>query len=152
MARTNASNDDNLRILDVPCAQCGQGIPKTTIEKRKSRNVDDWDLCADCVRVPSTNIRYHHPVLGLIWCYPHFGEVDALFRPLTDSGELYRPGERLCGHSDCVNLKHIAGLKPRKKNADTLETLLAQIEMQEYNKRHAKVATTIKSGASPKVN
>jgi hypothetical protein len=145
-------NDLDLRSTDFPCDRCGQGIPATTIEKRKSRKYDNWDLCADCVRVPAKCIKYKHPVLGDIFCYPHLGDVDELWRPLDESGGLYRAGVRLCGHADCVNRNHIQGLKIHKKYADDLESLLAQIEAQDYNRKNAIVSDTIKSGASPKVN
>jgi hypothetical protein len=40
-------------------------------------------------------------------CISHAGLYDDDDNPLTDSGELYLPGARLCGHRDCVNRSHI---------------------------------------------
>jgi len=91
-------------------------------------------------------------VLGEITCYPYAGDVDELWRPLDASGGLFRPGVRLCGHADCVNLNHIAGKQVHKRYANTLETLLALAEAQGWNRKNTKVTATIKSGASPKVN
>jgi len=102
-------NDLDLRSTDYLCDQCGQGIPLTTIEKRKSRNDPDWGLCIDCTREPVRQITYNHPVLGTIFCYPHLGDVDELWRPLDAEGKLFRPGERICGHKDCTNTSHIVG-------------------------------------------
>ena len=46
-------------------------------------------------------------------CISHEGLYDDFDNPLTDSGELYLPGTRICGHSDCVNKRHI--LKPHEE-------------------------------------
>lgn len=135
MARTNTNEDSDVRQFDYPCGKCGQGIPKTTVEKRISRGVVEWDLCEDCLREPTRAIIYKHPQLGQITCYPHSGEVDALWRPVDALGELFRPGERLCGHKDCINLNHIVGKQVHRKYANNLESLLALIEVQDYNTR-----------------
>lgn len=42
-------------------------------------------------------------------CTPYTGELDDLWRPITETGELYLPGNRLCGHKDCINPDHIEG-------------------------------------------
>jgi len=152
MARTNTKEDLDLRKHDYSCEQCGQGIPATTIEKRRNRKTVNAGLCADCLRQPQRQIIYQHPVLGEITCYPYAGDVDELWRPLDASGGLFRPGVRLCGHADCVNLNHIAGKQVHKRYANTLETLLALAEAQQWNRKNTKVTATIKSGASPKVN
>lgn len=47
-------------------------------------------------------------------CISHEGLYDDFDNPLTDSGELYLPGTRICGHSDCVNQRHI--LKPHEES------------------------------------
>jgi hypothetical protein len=51
-----------------------------------------------------------------------------------------------------VNLNHIAGKQVHKRYANTLETLFALAEAQQWNRKNTKVTATIKSGASPKVN
>ena len=38
-------------------------------------------------------------------CKPWGGEFDRDENPLVD-GELFMPGERICGHKDCVELEH----------------------------------------------
>lgn len=43
-------------------------------------------------------------------CQPHRGFLDDWDNPLTDTGELYLPGNRFCNHRDCVNPEHIEGL------------------------------------------
>jgi len=121
MPRKKTVDEQELRVSDYACAQCGQGIPATTVEKRKSRGDENWLLCADCVRVETRCIQYIHPVLGKIFCYPHKGELDELWRPLDDLGGLFRPGERVCGHKDCVNLNHIIGSGIHKRYANRLQ-------------------------------
>lgn len=113
--------DLDLRSTDYLCDQCGQGIPLTTTEKRKSRNDPNWGLCIDCTRGEVRQISYKHPVLGLIFCYPHKGDVDELWRPLDEEGNLFRPGERICGHKDCVNLNHVIGLARHKRYQEKLQ-------------------------------
>ena len=135
MARTNTNEGSDVRQFDYPCGKCGQGIPKTTVEKRVSRGMEKWDLCEDCLRLPARAIVYKHPQLGQITCYPYAGDLDELWRPIDEFGVLYRPGERLCGHKDCINLNHIVGRQVHRKYANNLESLLALIEVQDYNTR-----------------
>jgi len=52
-------------------------------------------------------MKWLHPILGNIECHPYDGELDELWRPINAVGDLYRPGERLCGHKDCINSNHI---------------------------------------------
>jgi hypothetical protein len=35
------------------------------------------------------------------------GELNDNWQPITDDGQLYRPGERLCGLKDCVKQAHV---------------------------------------------
>jgi hypothetical protein len=35
------------------------------------------------------------------------GELNDNWEPITDDGQLYRPGERLCGLKDCVKQAHV---------------------------------------------
>jgi hypothetical protein len=143
MPRKKTVDEQELRATDYACYQCGQGIPATTIEKRKSRGDENWQLCADCVRVETRCITYIHPLLGKIFCYPHKGELDELWRPLDDTGGLFRPGERVCGHFDCVNVRHIrkhtATPKPLNREVksvvDPEELKLALLEAKKYDRK-----------------
>jgi hypothetical protein len=41
-------------------------------------------------------------------CHPWHGRFDVdQVTPITENGEVLKPGRRLCGHSDCVNSRHI---------------------------------------------
>jgi len=121
----------------IDCAQCGQKVPYTIWAKRKERGKLDWDKCRDCTATPSNAVRTIHAVLGVIVCYPYTGELDDLWRPIDGDGELYLPGERLCGLKDCVNRNHVIGLKYAKKpkQITDLELLMSMVEVQDYNKR-----------------
>jgi len=120
----------------IDCAQCGQRVPYTIWAKRKERGKPDWDRCRDCTAKPAKSVRLLHAVLGQISCYPYIGELDDLWRPIDDAGELYLPGERMCGLKDCVNRTHIVGqTHHRRKKITDLELLLTMVEVQDYNKR-----------------
>jgi hypothetical protein len=83
------------------CERCGIEIDSKTIERRKGRGILD-QRCYDC-RVKQLNeIKYN----GLI-CRPWRGEVDEDLNPIDGQLRLYLPGERICGHGDCVNKEHI---------------------------------------------
>lgn len=128
----------------IACIRCGQSIPVSTWVKRLARKTENWDTCKDCLSVnPITHIQYKHPTLGYIFCYPHQGEVDDLFRPLDEAGNLFRPGERVCGHKDCINVKHIETPKApellptreRRTVVDDDELFWALIEAQKYDRK-----------------
>jgi hypothetical protein len=128
----------------ILCVRCGQSIPVSTWVKRLSRKAENWDTCKDCLSTkPIKHIQYKHPTLGYIFCYPHQGEVDELFRPVDESGNLFRPGERICGHKDCINVKHIQTPKapvatPTRKRrtvVDDDELFWALIEAQRYDRK-----------------
>jgi len=104
-----------LKTNQINCWQCGQKVPYTIWAKRRERGKTDWDKCRDCTAKPSNAVRTIHPVLGTIFCYPHKGDVDELWRPLDDEGRLFRPGERICGHKDCINTSHILGEKRQQR-------------------------------------
>ncbi|NBR24219.1 MAG: hypothetical protein EBU08_10690 [Micrococcales bacterium] len=147
----------------IACIRCGQSIPVSTWVKRLARKTENWDTCKDCLSVnPITHIQYKHPTLGYIFCYPHQGEVDDLFRPLDEAGNLFRPGERVCGHKeldeagnlfrpgervcghkDCINVKHIKSpvapvatpTRKRRTVVDDDELFWALIEAQKYDRK-----------------
>lgn len=105
------------------CPNCGQLVCLSVIQKRLERNIEDalaWH-CADCRLKPVLSIRYMHPVLGLLYCYPWQGELNDDWYPVDDNGDLVKPGERVCGHKDCVNSNHI---EPFRRIVDEVEDVL----------------------------
>lgn len=124
----------------MPCSQCGQTISKDSVDKRKSRGLDQIDVCRDCrdVKTYLDNEkrkikRWIHPVLGLIECVIFDGELNDDWLPVDDEGELFRPGERICGFKDCVKKMHI--IAPEVKTVSPIDLILGMYEMQQYNKR-----------------
>ena len=118
---------------DMFCDRCGQIIPKSTWEKAKSRNKPDWDHCQDCKATPKQRLVVNHPILGKIECIPYTGELDELWRPINAVGDLYKPGERLCGHKDCINSRHI--ITPPKHVVSDLDLILMSSEIRQQDKR-----------------
>jgi len=118
---------------DMFCERCGQIIPKSTWEKAKSRNKPDWDHCQDCKATPKQKLVVNHPILGKIECIPYTGELDELWRPINAVGDLYKPGERLCGHKDCINSNHI--ITPPKPVVSDLDMILMSSEIRQQDKR-----------------
>lgn len=118
---------------DIFCDRCGQIIPKSTWEKSKSRNKPDWDHCQDCKATPKQKLVVNHPILGKIECIPYTGELDELWRPINAVGDLYKPGERLCGHKDCINSNHI--ITPPKRVVSDLDLILMSVEIRQQDKR-----------------
>ena len=118
---------------DMFCERCGQIIPKSTWEKAKSRNKPDWDHCQDCKATPKQKLVVNHPILGRIECIPYTGELDELWRPINAVGDLYKPGERICGHKDCVNSRHI--ITPPKPVVSDLDMILMSSEIRQQDKR-----------------
>jgi hypothetical protein len=86
------------------CLRCGCAMKDDTAQQRAKRGRDLWG-CRECQAGKQTTVQTTY---GL--CVPHQGELDDANRPLTRLGKLYRPGVRLCGYSDCINLDHIEGL------------------------------------------
>ena len=118
---------------DMFCDRCGQIIPKSTWEKAKSRNKPDWDHCQDCKATPKQKLIVNHPILGKIECIPYTGELDELWRPINAVGDLYKPGERICGHKDCINSRHI--ITPPKPVVSDLDIILMSSEIRQQDKR-----------------
>ena len=81
----------------VECRRCGWKWV-VAADKRGETNL----LCKSCRQKPVKIIQY-----GDLRCEPHQGEVDQDLNPITETGELYLPGERICGNKDCVNKSHI---------------------------------------------
>ena len=118
---------------DIFCDRCGQITPKSTWEKSKSRNKPDWDHRQDCKATPKQKLVVNHPILGKIVCIPHTGELDELWRPINAVGDLYKPGERLCRHKDCINSNHI--ITPPKPVVSDLDMILMSSEIRQQDKR-----------------
>jgi len=59
-------------------------------------------LCKSCRAKPQKVIQY-----GGLRCEPHSGAFDQDDNPIDDQGELVLPGLRICGHKDCVSVKHV---------------------------------------------
>lgn len=86
---------------DISCDRCGQTVKGNTRETRKRRG-DDSRECTDCRRAQAFVITKDG-----VTCKPWHGDIDLdTMQPLKD-GKPYLPGERSCGHSDCVNTDHI---------------------------------------------
>ena len=142
--RTNRL-DNSINIFnegDMFCERCGQIIPKSTWEKAKSRNKPDWDHCQDCKATPKQKLVVNHPIFGKIECIPYTGELDELWRPINAVGDLYKPGERLCGHKDCINSNHI--ITPPKPVVSDLDMILMSSEIRQPSKKYAKSSDKIK--------
>lgn len=81
----------------IVCVRCGF-TEFVHPEKRKRKD----ELCADCRVRPAKTINY-----GLSKsCKPWHGEYDECDRPVL-GGHVFLPGERKCGHGDCVEVTHI---------------------------------------------
>jgi hypothetical protein len=131
---------DKDEALYVPCVWCGREINKDIVCKRKQRKDEQPDQCKDCrdVRKPADTSRFRkvvrtHPKLGKIECRAWNGEIDDNWNPIDENGELYRPGERICGAKDCVDIHHIIAAEPLTVS-DT-ELILGMHEMQQHNRK-----------------
>lgn len=84
---------------EVTCKRCGIlfAIAISTRQQREVRQDARAIWCDDCRGFKSVG-----------QCKPHTGEVNwDTMQPLDKHGELFRPGLRLCGREDCVNVEHI---------------------------------------------
>jgi hypothetical protein len=80
----------------IVCVRCGQ-VSFVPLDKRKRKD----GLCFSCRMRPAKTISYGFGKP----CKPWGGEFDRDDNPLLD-GELFMPGERICGHKDCVEVEH----------------------------------------------
>jgi hypothetical protein len=98
------------------CLRCGIEVSAEQVYKRKIRNAVNAEWCRDC-RDDRTDIRrdykWVHPVLGKISCWLWIYELNDDWLPIDEQGNLFRPGERLCGKKDCVRKTHI--IEPDKE-------------------------------------
>lgn len=96
-------------VRDFECTRCGQVIPRQAMDKRRERKSNNtW--CSDCNAGAKARIVYGDQV-----CVPWKGDIDLdTLQPVDAKGKPYLPGDRLCGHSDCVNRSHVQSLTPVK--------------------------------------
>lgn len=112
------------------CERCGVKqntavVPGEKATRRRS------PLCESCQAKPATTV-----ITAYGRCRPHKGPFDADDNPLDDfTGELYRPGKRLCGMRDCIELKHIESPK-RQARTQTGKTTADVIEAARKPKKH----------------
>ena len=83
------------------CLRCGCHMKDDTANQRLQRGRDLWG-CLQCKAGKQLKVKTAYGV-----CTPHQGEFDEDDRPLNKKGDLFRPGTRLCGYSDCVDPEHI---------------------------------------------
>lgn len=68
-------------------------------------------LCPSCTAEPPEKYVSYTSGGRKMLCRPWMGEFDDQDRPIDDEGQLVRPGERSCGHSDCVSASHVRVLE-----------------------------------------
>ena len=86
-----------MALNEVECRRCGW---KWVVSPDKKH--DKSLLCKSCRVKPAKVIQY-----GGLRCEPWLGRVNDDLDPIDDTGALFLPGLRTCGHRDCVNVKHI---------------------------------------------
>ena len=94
----------------VTCPRCGvdEMVKQTTLYKRLFRGSGTWAFCSDCEIQHGRNGSF---AVQKSDCQPHKGELDDSLRPLDKFNNLYRPGLRVCGKSDCVKRDHVREMK-----------------------------------------
>lgn len=94
-----ASVTPNRDTDETRCTRCGFTTPGQLAWKGGE--------CPSCTAAPP---KKHNVVTRRngerFTCRPWNGDFDELDRP-TKGGELFRPGHRVCGRSDCVSPSHI---------------------------------------------
>lgn len=95
-------------LNETECTQCGKQFAYPASYLR--RDSFDPTKCSDCKAKPVLKVKY-----GNDYCEPWHGHYDLEDRPIKD-GELYRPGVRKCGHSDCIRPSHIIGQEHLLRN------------------------------------
>jgi hypothetical protein len=87
----------------ILCPRCGaEAGSENTMTARRIRGRLDT-LCASCSASPAKSLTYNGEK-----CIPWQGEVDYdSMQPVDEHGEPYMPGNRLCGHQDCVRPEHV---------------------------------------------
>ena len=114
------------------CEKCGFIDAGTYIRRQIER--DKPALCSSCSAKPVGHLRTK---FGR--CRPWAGDFDEEDNPIdAKTGALYRPGSRLCGFKDCVNLAHIVEpLPPPTPPARlTTEMILERIRIDQSGARY----------------
>jgi hypothetical protein len=106
------------------CERCGVKQNNTVIVGEKATRRRS-PLCESCQAKPATTV-----ITAYGKCRPHKGPFDEWDNPMDEfTGELYRPGIRLCGMRDCIELKHIQNPnKPRQARSTAAKTTSEIIE------------------------
>ena len=109
------------------CSHCGSNsLSREAIQKRLSRG-STRRLCPDCSAAKKTTLAY-----GDLICKPWAGDFDLdTLAPIKDGFE-FMPGERLCGHKDCVEPTHVIG------NTDAQKKLIAEQHDISYRTKRKK--------------
>jgi hypothetical protein len=92
-----ADNVGPVEENQVQCRKCG--FIWVVVPKKKHLA----QYCASCRAKPAKMVKYNGEI-----CVPFHGKFDRFDRPIVD-GVLFMPGDRICGHSDCVAQAHIVG-------------------------------------------
>jgi hypothetical protein len=116
------------------CSRCGHIVP--SLKPHAST------LCPDCRLEPNPRRHILYVVNGeTMHCRSWPGDYDENDNPILPDGRLYLPGERACGHKDCVNTTHIVGglsrgstlgaddvikIRHRRASGEQLATLAAE--------------------------
>lgn len=109
----------------ISCERCGQLMNANTLATRKLRGNQD-KTCADCNRRPASVVTY-----GSLKCTPWSGEIDLDTMQPLKNGKPYLPGERTCGHADCVRLDHIIATQPAE-GFKTCSTCLESLPLDSF--------------------
>jgi hypothetical protein len=133
-------NETDKNELHQACTRCGAFILKAVVSKRKERKDQYADECKDCRDVRKYTETYFfrkvvrtHPKLGKIECLAWSGDIDDNWNPIDENGELYRPGERICGAKDCIDIHHV--IPPKPLTVSDTELILGMHEMQQHNRK-----------------
>jgi hypothetical protein len=81
----------------VQCRKCGFVWVVAPKKKHAAQ------FCGSCRAKPAKQVKYNGEP-----CIPFHGQFDRHDRPMVN-GVLFMPGDRVCGHADCVNSGHIVG-------------------------------------------
>lgn len=133
-------NESDKDELYQACTRCGAWIIRDIVSKRKQRNDQYADECKDCRDVRKYTDTYwlrtvirKHPTLGRIECLAWNGELDDDWNPIDENGDLYRPGERLCGAKDCVSIHHV--IEPKPLTVSDTDLILMSMEVRKVHQR-----------------
>ena len=133
-------NESDKDELYQACTRCGAWIIRDIVSKRRQRNDQYADECKDCRDVRKYTETYFlrtvirkHPTLGKIECLAWNGELDDDWNPIDENGELYRPGERICGAKDCVSIHHV--IEPKPLTVSDTDLILASMEVRKVHQR-----------------